>query len=258
MMTRYAVYLDKKGLADIDPAIYILDVSYAAPTITTTAYNIPGRDGQRITNRRADMASVQVSFEIHEQDTDRREDVCRRVQEWAMKGGILTSKNKPGKRLRVVCTDPPSLPSELRWTQALKMTFAAYDPPYWEDEYPRSATVSGTSGKASLYVGGMGALARVTATVKNQSSGTLNALTLKAGGTTMEFTSLGLAAGATLTIDYGEDMLLRIRAGNTSKMDKRTAASSDDLMIPTGQASEVSVSAGASASVMFKARGLYL
>lgn len=258
MVTRYEAWLNKKSLSAIDPAVYILDIAYGAPRFAMTASDIPGRNGQRVTDRHAQSTSVVITFEIHEQDVARRQDICRRVQVWAMQGGMLTTNDRRGQRLSVICDDPPTIDSALKWTKALKMTFGAYEQPFWEDEHPRAVTLSGASASASLYVPGFGAMARVEAEVRNTSSRVINALTLKAGGTTFHFAGLGLSAGETLKIGYDENGLLTIRAGDASKMSCRTAASDDDMMIRTGAAETVSIQADASASVTFKTRGLYL
>lgn len=258
MMTRYEAWLDKKSLSAIDPSIYIRDIAYNAPRTMITTSDIPGRNGQRVTGRSARSTSVQITIEIHEQDVARRQDVCRRIQAWAMKGGSLTTNDRRDQRLRVLCEEPPAISSALKWTQALRMTFAAYAQPFWEDETPRSVSLSGTNSDKPLYTPGIGALTRVEASVKNTSGSAINTLTLSAGGTTFDFTGLNLAANETLEIGYDENDLLTIRAGNTSKMSCRTAASDDDLMIETGKSETVSIRAGGSVSATFRARGLYM
>lgn len=258
MMTRYAAWLNKKSLDAVDPSIFILDIAYSTPRLILNTADKPGRNGQRIVSRHARNTSVVITFEIHEQDVARRQDVCRRVQQWAFAGGMLTTNDRKGQRLRVICESPPEITSALKWTQPLKMTFTAYEQPFWEDEYPRSASVSGTNATKSLYVPGIGAQTRVEASVKNLSGGTIDALTLKAGGTTFDFAGLGLGAGETLEVGYDENDLLTIRVDDVSKMSCRTAESDDDLMIATGKTENVSVYSGGDVSATFKARGLYL
>lgn len=258
MVTRYEVWLDKMSLSAVDPTIYIRDIAYEAPVFALTANDKNGRDGQRVTSRHARNTSVSISFEIHEQDTARRQDVCRKVQAWAARGGMLTTNDRTGQQLRVICDVPPVISSALKWTQALRVTFTAYEQPYWEDAYPRRASVDSENNRGTLYAPGNGALTRVEATVKNGAGSTINALTLKAGGTTFHFEELALASGETLEIGYDEDGLLYIRAGGESKLSCRTAESDDDLMIVTGKMESVSVEAPAGVSVTFKARGLYL
>ncbi len=256
MTTRYEAWLDKKSLSAIDPAIYIRDIAYDAPRFAMTTSSIPGRNGQRIASRHAQSTSVTIAIEIHEQDIAKRQEICQRVQAWAAKGGSLTTNDRRGQRLRVICETPPVIASALKWTQPLKITFTAYEQPFWEDEYPRSVTLNGTGSK-SMYAPGIGVLTRVEVVARNTSGSTVNALTLKAGGTTMVFSGLGLASGETLEIGYDENGLLVIRSGSTSKMKCRTADSDDDLMIETGKNETVSVS-DADVNVTFKARGLYM
>lgn len=258
MMTRYEAWLDKKSLSAIDPAIYIRDISYDATRFVTTANDRPQRNGQRVTNRRAQSTSVTISFEIHEQNVNRRQEVCQRVQAWAAKGGKLTTNDRRGQQLNVICESPPVVSSTLKWTQAIKIVLTAYEQPFWEDEYPRVVTLNGSDAKGYLYAPGNGFMTRVEASIRNTSSSILDALTIRAGGTTFSFARLGLANGETLEIDYDKTGLLRVRAGDVSKMHCRTAESDDELMIETGVSSEVSVKAGGAVSVMFKARGLYL
>ena len=258
MVTRYEVWLNKKSLSAIDPAIYILDIAYGAPKFAMAANDIPGRNGQRITDRYAQSTSVVVTFEIRETDVARRQEVAGRVQAWAMQGGALTTNDRRGQRLNVICEDPPSIGSALKWTQALKMTFTAYEQPFWEDEHPRTVTLEGTDAQKSLYVPGFGAYARAEATVRNMSGGVISALTVQTGESTFEFEGLGLTNGATLEIGYKENGMLYIRCGEETKMQCRTARSDDDLMIQTGKAETVGVRATGAVSATFKARGLYL
>lgn len=258
MRTRYEAWLDKKSLSAIDPAIYIRDIAYEAPRFMTTANDVPGRNGQRVTNRHAQTSSVVISFEIHEQDVARRHEIMMRVQAWAAKGGKLTTNDRRGQQLRVMCEELPAISSALKWTQALKVTFTAYEQPFWEDEHPRTVVLEGMNASKSLYAPGNGAQTRVEVQVENKSSGTIDALTLKAGGTTFDFEGIGLASGATLIIDYDEMGLLRIRVGEESKIHCRTAASDDELLIETGAHSEVIAVASGTVKAMFKARGLYL
>ena len=258
MMTRYEAWLNDKSLSAIDPAICILDIAYSGPNFALTMSDIPGRNGQRVKERRAQSTSATVTFEIREQDVARRQDVCRRVQAWAMHGGALTTSDRRGQRLNVICDNPPAIGSTLKWTQAIKMTFTAYEQPFWEDEYPRSVTVSGSDAEKSLYVAGIGAMTRVWAEARNTSSETIDALTLKAGGATFEFEGLGLAAGETLSVGYDESGLLYIKAGEESKMHCRAPASDDELMIRTGGAEIMRVEASGDVSATFRARGLYL
>ena len=258
MMTRYEAWLNKKSLSAIDPAIYILDISYNAPIFVMTASDRPGRNGQMVTDRHAQSTSVTITFEIHDQDIVRRQTICSRVQAWAIQGGYLTTNDKRGQRLCVDCDGIPAIDSALKWRNALRVTFTAYEQPFWEDENPRSTTIAGTNVSKTLYVPGFGAMTRVEVKARNTSGETMNALTLKAGGTTFDFEGLELEAGQTLEIGYDKHGLLAISANGVSKMHCRTEESDDELMIETRKTSMMSIYAGGSISAVFEARGLYL
>lgn len=258
MMTRYAVWLDKKGLDAIDPSIFILDIAYGAPVFSNNTTDIPGRNGQRMSGRYVRSMSVTVTVEIHEYDVARRQDVCQKIQRWAMNGKVLTTNDRKGQRLRVICENPVEITSALKWTQPLKMIFTAYEQPFWEDEHPRSVTLDSVNMSKPLYTPGIGAQTRVEVTVKNVSGDAIETLTLKAGSTQMRFEGLALAANDALEIGYDENDLLFIRTGEGSKMRCRTATSDDDLMVETGKSETMSAECDAAVSVTFRTRGLYM
>lgn len=258
MVTRYAVYLDGQGLADIDPSIYVTDIAYAQPDLLLNTADKPTRAGQIVTRRNVQRSVVSISFEVHEYDTARRQDIIRRIQAWAMRGGMLTTGDRPGQRLRVVCTAPPAITSALRWTQRLQMTFSAFSQPYWEDVQETRTTITGKEGAKTIYVAGVSPAAYVSAEVTNSSGQTISSLTLRAGDTHFTFENLVFYSGMQLKVGYDDQMNLFIRLASASRMQFRTPESSDDLLIPCGKRSEVSIVSDQPVTATFKARGLYL
>lgn len=258
MRTRYEAWLNKESLSAIDPSIMILDIAYGEPRFTQVLSDKPGRPGQHLTNRLLRSAQVTISMEIHEQRIEKRQNVCELVNRWAAKGGLLTTNDKRGKQLRVICESPPVIASALKWTQPVRLVFSAYEQPFWEDEYPVMEVLTGANAGASVYVPGIGAQTRAEVSVRNTSGDVLDALTVNAGGTTFDFEELGLADGETLEINHDENGLLRIRVGDVSKMACRTAESDDELLLTTGMWENVEVLAGGEVVATFKARGLYL
>lgn len=258
MRTRYEATLNGRDLSTIDDSILIMDIANDASQTSKTVDDIAGHDGQRMKNKHVRRAGVVITFEIHSRDIRHRQEVCQKVQGWARGGGVLKTNDRIGQMILVECDEPPSIRSALKWTQALQIRFAAYDPPYWQDERARSVVIAGTSGEAALYVPGIADKTRVSARVKNTSSVTVNRLTLRAGATWMEFTGLALPAGETLVIDHDENGLLRIRVGEESRMQCRTAESSDELLCTCGEKNQMTISAGAKVEVTFETRGLYL
>jgi hypothetical protein len=74
----------------------------------------------------------------------------------------------------------------------------------------------------------------------------------------MEFESLALAPGERLAFGHDERGILFIRADGMSRMDRRTAASSDELTILCGEENRVSYEADGTAEVTMTARGRYV
>lgn len=256
--SRNHVYLNRQGLADIDPAIHIHDVSYGAPNIMTNTVERARYHGSRVTRQRMGNSQVTIQFDVREYDIVRRQEIMHRITAWAMAGGILTTDDRPNQRLHVVCTAAPSVQSSLKWTARQSLEFSAYDQPFWEDAIPKTVTLSGTSGSGKL--AGAGAASDPFVEARVVAAGTINSLTLVAGSTRFVLSNLSVASQQALVVDYDETHTLRIYNENTgtSYLSRRSSESDDDLMIPVGKFSDVSFSSNASATVIFKVRGLYL
>lgn len=256
--SRNRVWLNNLGLADIDPAIHVHDIAYSSPGITTSTVEHARYHGARVSRQRMGSSGVTVQFDVREYDIAARQQIINRIAAWAMKGGILTTDDRPGQRLHVVCTTPPTISSSLRWTARLTLEFTAFDNPCWEDVTPKALTLTGTDESGNLYGAGTAADPYVTATV--EAGADITQITLNAGDTTFELTGISVQAGETLEIGYDGTNTLYIRNTDTgvSYLEKRSASSHDDLMIPVGRFSEVGFSSDGMASVTYRVRGLYL
>lgn len=257
--SRTRVYLNGVGLADIDPSIIIRDVSYQVPQIATRTVERARYHGSHVTRQRMDTSGVTVTFEIREYSPSFRQSVAERVTAWAMSGGVLTTDDRPGKRLHVVCTTPPAIESALKWTDALTLGFSAFDNPFWEDAHPSLLVLTGISNSGQMYGPGSASDPFVEVDVKPASS-TMHSLTLTAGSSTMTFLDLTIPSGKTFSLYYDQSMILHAVRADTGAalLSKRSAASADDLMITRGVFSTVSYTADVSVSATFKTRGLYL
>lgn len=255
MMTRYACRLNGIDLSSIDPAIYVLDVSTVSPVRDLVTTPLAGRSGQRITKRTTNSLSVEVKFEIHEQNTVRRALIAEKVTEWAILGGVLTTNDRPERRLHVICETLPNF-SALRWTNNLTMTFTAFEIPFWESEYPRNATLDG-NGEAQMIAPGFADDSRVWASVTNAGTGAITTVDLKAGQTALHFSGLALPSGSVLEVGTDEHGVFYARIGNESVLSKRTAESSDELRLEAGKFGKLSVSTDGKAKTRFGVRGYY-
>lgn len=254
MISRYEVTLNNVPLGGISPHILITDIRYTAPAIDNETFTVAKRQGARIHRRYVGKATVSIDFAIRAYDTRERHEICNRVAQWAKNGGVLWTNDRPGQRLRCVCDVFPVITSALKWTDTLSITFTAYALPFWEEIIPAMLTFTGTSGKGSLYVPGNVDGAMIEATIKANAA--LSTVTLKANDTSLTLSGLSVSSGQTIAIAYNDDMIQSIKVGSTSLLNKRTG--DDDLLANCGEVNAVSVSANASVSVTFKARGLWL
>ena len=256
MRTRYLVALDGVELSAIAPEIIVTDITHNAPVREVRASEIAGRNGKLYTRTVTSSTGVTVSFEIHTQDVRRRALIMEDVQRWAIPGGVLTTSDRPDRVLRVVCESLPTVGSAQKWTGISSIGFVAYAVPFWEDETPRRLSITG-NGSKNLFVPGFAALAGVEATVKNTGSGAISSVTLTAGDTSMIFSGISLGSGKTMTLAHDARGLLTARIGGTSVLDKRTAASSDELELEPGKNATLSVATNGTASTTFEVRGRY-
>lgn len=257
MRTRYDVYMDNLPLDAIDPAIYVTDVQETPVSYDATTMQRAKGDGLRVLRRLRDSKQVRVAFMVRETDVGRRRDIVQRVAAWAMGGKYLALGDRPGQRLRVLCETLPGITSALKWTQELTMVFTAYAMPYWEAETPTRASFTGTSGTAVIRNAGT-APCFLEAEISNTSGATLDTVMLGMDGQALSFTGLALGAGKTLKIYYDDKWILRAEVDGASVLSKRTSGSDDDLILPTGKATTVTISADKAVSVTLKARGLWL
>lgn len=253
MISRYEAYMDGTALSSIDPTIYVLDIQPADPSPKYTLSGVARRDGSVIENTYYEKAAVAVEFEIHEPDPAKRELTCQKIRKWAKKG-ILQVSTKPGQRLDCVCESFP-VANAHTWTEPIQMSFAGYNPPYWEELNPTTVTLSGESDSGSVYVPGNADKAFVWADVACTNA--ITEITLTVGNTSMKLTGLSTEADDHIYVGYSKGYLY-IKKNTVSIMDKRTAASSDDLIADCGVISSFSFSASASVSVTFKVRGCWM
>lgn len=253
MISRYEAVLNGKPLSAVSADILIMDIAYPPASISFSTYKGAKRHGNRVYREYVDHRDVVITFAIRAYGIQDRQAVCNAVQRWAKGGGVLQTNDHEGQRLRCVLSNPPTIQSALKWTDPISMTFTAYSLPFWEEITPATLSLSGTSASGFFYVPGSvdGANFEVDAVP----SGALTALNLTANGKTLSLTGLSVASGTKVSIAYDDDMIMSIKAGNTSILNKRTGA--DDLPVKSGESNSVSFSANVSCAVTFKGRGLW-
>ena len=250
---RLDAWLNGASLRALDGAILVPQITEDAPQVEALYADNPGRPGRRLVamSRVARRVAVRVQFrELY--DLARRASLLDAVNAWA-DDGFLETSYRPGKRMRVRCVNRPAMGDARDVHAEYTVGFESAGLPFWEDVLSSVAEAEGLSGTARLMLGGSQAAPLwVTATP----AAALTALSVSAGGCAFALTGLEAAAGTPVTIGYDARGILFSRAGSTAILDKRTPASSDDLMVPPG-AAEIVYSADAACAWRFEARGLW-
>lgn len=253
MRTRYECALNGDTLGAIAPEVMITDISEADPRVDIQTQTRPHRAGMRLVGMLRQKLSVVISFVIWERDVDRRKEICQRIQYWARQGGYLSINDRDRQRLHVVCEALPTLASALGWTNIQKITFSAYDFPFWEDELTEKKEIQGAG---TFFVPGTAAEAFVSVKVTNK-GGLASGVKVAVADTFMTFSGISLPQNGVLDIGYDENRTLYAKIGNVSVLANRTPESDDDLIAKCGERNAVSVDGG-NLSALFSARGVYL
>lgn len=252
MITRYSCALNGQSLDSLDASIHITDVTELAPQQRIVTAAASGH-GLHVLRRVRERISVQVSFLIREYDTVRRREVLQKVFAWANAGGVLTTGDRPGQQLNVLCDTMPGM-SSLMWLDEMTLSFTAFETPFWESAVRQSVT---TGSSAALTLPGTADDCPVSCTVVNLGSDTLTTLTLQCGSTSMTFENLALRPGDSLVLT-AESALCSAMAAGKSVLMHRTGDSADSLLADSGAVTTVSVTADQAVAATFSARGRYL
>lgn len=234
MILSHRAALNGVELDSLDNRILIQGIEEAAGKEQISAVSLFGGAGQRITNQRRDTLDVTVRFSIRikKNDMEAREEVFEKVSAWAAGGGWLTINYKPDRRLKVVCAQFAPAGDMWNWANSYSIVFRAYSIPYWQQATPNKLMASGSTFNRQFGVAGS---AQTVLDIEYKcNGGTCTTFKVVAGRSTIELTGLALTSGQTLAIKHTEDGLLQITAGGRSVLDKRTAASSDDLYVSPG------------------------
>jgi len=242
MQLAHRVSLAGVQLDSVDSRIIIKGIEEAAGKEAISAVSFGGRDGQYVTKRRRDTLDVTVKFalNVRRDSMQTRSEIFEKVNSWAAGGGWLEVNYKSNRRLYVICAQTPGAGDQWQRTNIYSITFRAYGVPYWREKTANTITktnISSLNAQAETIKGSVRTVMDVE--FKNTSGSTADTFSITTGGSTIAFSSLGLANNETLEIDHKNDGTLRIRiknAGGTyrSAMDKRTPESADDLFVEPG------------------------
>ena len=250
-MKRYQVWLDGRNLHDIDPAIRVIDVKEHVPACRLDVLPRAMGDGQHVTRRSRDALSVTVSFVIREYAPQRRKAILQEILVWAQ-GSVLQLGDRPGQQLTVEADALPSLQSALKWTEACAVTFTARNIPYWEASFPAESTT------AVLEPQGNVPCCPLDIRWTSQQTGNIT-LAIETPLSRMVFSDMPVSVGQTFVVFHTAGLLAATVAGQDA-LPFRTPESSDDLLIPCGTGSTVTITVDGTpaAGYTLSARGRWL
>lgn len=259
MISRYEVWLNDEPLSSISPNIYIADIGYTAVAPSRDLTRIAAADG-RLTGETEYIQEnrINIAFVIREYNTRQRQQVLQDVIKWARGGGWLKTSDRIGQKIYVRVSQFPAIASVMRWTDNLTLEFIASDYPFWVAERPETAILtlsssSYTSGQ--LYLPGAW---KSYVEAKITAAASITGFTVRCGDTFIAFSGLSLSSGDVITISYTDDHhILEIKKGTDSILDKRTAASTDDVIAMPGR-NNISFSGNGDATCEFKVREVFV
>ncbi len=252
MIPRFSCALNGVTPQSIDPALCLTDVTELPPHRRVSS--VPTvRHGLMLLRRVRESLTVRLRFLIPEYDPVRRRDLAQKLHAWAAPGGLLTTSDRPGQQLHVMCDTLPLL-SAMSWSDELVIDLTAFHVPFWE--YTEETRVV-TGSAAILTLPGDAEEIPVACEVTNLGTAALTDLTLVCGDTRMVFSGLALTPGDKLALSADGDLLCAKTAAGSVLM-HRTADSSDLLLADGGAGTAVSVSASQPVQAVFHARGRLL
>lgn len=266
MITRRRASLGGVQLDEIDERIIIQGIEPQAGKDNIGTVSLWGADGSRVTGRHRDYLEISVKFslDIKRDAMAERSEVFEKIMAWAMAGGWLETSIKPERRIRVICTQLPAEGDPLEWTNRYSITFGAYGVPYWQDATANQVRKSGfSSGTVSFSIGGNMPTV-MEAQFKNESGAQISNFLIQTGTKKIDLRTISLKNAETLVIDHddsGDRFVLRIRIVDRngeyrSVLNKRTAESSDDLILSPGIAS-VKVTTDRAGTLTLSSAGRY-
>lgn len=253
-LKRLDAWLNGQSLRGLDAIVLVPQITEEPPQIEATYGENAGGHGQRLLQRRRTSRRITVTVQLRElYDLARRAAVLDALNAWAGDGLLLVSY-RPGKQIPVRCVSRPAMGAARDVLSEYAFGFDAAAQPFWEDVIPEALTLTGSDASGTLIVPGTEPC-RITATI-TPTGGDLTAFSISAGDCAFEFADLDIAQDTPVTIDYVDHDYLAVTAGGVSLLDKRTAASDDDLIVSPGRRT-VAFEANTACAVTVYARGLW-
>jgi len=249
-------WFGQESLRDADHNIQLTNIAREISTHSASSES-GGRDGRFRQPVRRESLKITIEFTLYEfLDIEERETAIEAANAWAQDVGYLQISQKPGRRVWVQCTQRAEVKTARDHKETFQLVFETAEAPFWEDAQPTAFTFSGASSSATARIPGTRACAPAEVTV-TPSAGTLTSLTLTLGGTTMAFSGLSIAAGASFILRHdAEGRLVIENSAGASLYARRDGASDDELTAEAGNAI-IGFTANVACNARFEVRGRY-
>ncbi|MBR6029226.1 MAG: hypothetical protein IKP40_09040 [Clostridia bacterium] len=195
---------------------------------------------------------------IKARQPEERMDVIEKIMGWAT-SGYLTVSTRPGLRLYVICTQPPSV-AAFDWTERLEIVLSGYGDACWEEIYPATVTAENQTAWTGTIKPGGTRSCYLEYLVTNKASANLTSVTATANGYTIAVTGITVAQGGKVWLHYDQHHFLYILTGATMQtplVSYRTAASADDILLTPGVSNSFTLTTDVSCDMEVTARGMW-
>lgn len=258
---RENVWLNGVALGSVDASIVVRPAVEPDVKNNITYISNAGKSGRRLTSMLRESKIIRVRFSIKGlYNLEERTRVVNDVNGWASAGGVMQISQRLGQQINVTCIKYVTPDENMILSDVYELEFEANVCPYWEksDQIVLSPI---TDDEASGEISIPGTAPTFIEIAVTPTSSTLTSLVVTAtsalGTSTISLSGLSVASGTTLTIGHDAHGFLTISAGGVSLLDKRSAASSDDLFVSPGTVA-VSFTANTEVEAIIKARGRWL
>ena len=258
---RENVWLNGIALGSVDASVVVRTV-YESEIKNNIAYVAnAGQSGRRIASFLRESKIIRVRFSIKGlYNLDDRTRVLDAVNGWASAGGVLQISQRLDQQISVTCIKYAVSAEQMKLPDVYELEFEANVSPYWEKTNQTILPViTDDNGSGEIVVPGTApAFIEFEATPTSEALTSLTVTATSALGTsTIALSGLSVAAESTLIIGHDAHGFLTIFAGSVNLLDKRSAASSDDLLVSPGTVT-VSFAANTEIEAKIKTRGRWL
>ena len=250
------IYVDGIPLSAVDNDLVVSSINEGAVSMNPTASSLGRSWGQHLDLMEMRSKDITLTFVAAKpRDLERRATLIDALIRWAAGEHKIKLSYKPDRYLLATCVTFPQIQDLYKWTNALTVTWRAYDVPFWQaDQSSKVSTTVSASSSRSQFVSNVGT-AETPLRVAYTPTESLHEIYISDGSNTIGINGLNISAGTALSIDVDSADRLVVTAGGTSFLSNVTTDSADLLMVkPGGTTFSVYADAAGTCSMISKAR----